>query len=486
MKDAYTIRVNLKGGIVSVGELKSILTVLKTAQISEVSFGLRQQLIFHLPHSRSVYLGFELSKMNRSYEVDTNLRPNIVSSYVAEEVFQKGNWITEGIYKDILDSFDYDPTLKVNISDNSQSFTPFFSGHLNFVSSNEPNFWYCYLRKPKTNEVHVYSKLIFTNEIVHLSKFVENRLIENPALSVSEIFDSIPDMISVPNEKELKLPKFTLPYYEGFNRYGKKTWLGIYQRNEHFTTDFLLELCELALASKIGELCLTPWKSIIVKGISEVDRPYWSAILAKHNINVRHAANELNWQVEDASEDALKLKKQLVENFNKLDIRTFGICFGIKTIPKTEVFASIMVRRRRFKLFNFIPTFFVYDISYTEDFDPNGRIKVYFSRGVQRFNLPEQLRRSVLLYNENYLGKVREKPISESKNTKKSKPETIEVHQCPSCLSVYDSRFGDNLAGIPAGITFENLPNEYVCGVCEEPKSNFKIIIVEDLVKTIV
>jgi rubredoxin len=105
---------------------------------------------------------------------------------------------------------------------------------------------------------------------------------------------------------------------------------------------------------------------------------------------------------------------------------------------------------------------------------------VYFAQGIQKVNLPEQLRRSVLLYNhqlsENTIKKL-EDQIQESEIKKAKK---IRAYQCKTCLSVYDSRYGDELAGIPAGITFENLPKEYCCGVCEGEKANFRIIELED------
>ena len=480
MNNFYKIRINFKGGVVSPGELKQILEAAKSAHVNEVRLSLRQQLILHLPHPFARRFEKSLADLNLKFQIDSNEKPNLVSSYVAEDVFQKGNWITEGIYKDIFDTFDFDTKLKINISDNAQSFTPFFSGHLNFVSSSTPNFWYLFLRKPKTNSVYSYDKLIFSNEIAKVSKSIEESLEQFPENEAKDVFKNIPKIISIAKEEELKLPKFTLPYYEGFNRYGKKTWLGIYRRNELFSVSFLLEMCDLCLFTKLGEICFTPWKSLIIKGIEERDRKYWSSILAKHNINVRHAANELNWQVEDDSEEALKLKNELVESFNRQDIRTFGICFGIKTVQKTEVFASIMVQRRGTKLFNFIPLFNVYDISYTEDFDPNGRTKVYFSQGIQKVNLPEQLRRAVLHYNhqlsENSIKKLGDQ-IQESETKKVKK---IKAYQCTTCLSVYDSRYGDELAGVPAGITFENLPKEYCCGVCEESKSNFRMIELED------
>ncbi|CAH0994744.1 hypothetical protein EMA8858_00856 [Emticicia aquatica] len=484
MKDFYTIRVNFKGGIASPGELKNILLAAQESQVHEVRFGLRQQLILHLLHPFARTFEQKMILQSIDFQSDSNEFPNIISSYVAEEVFQKGNWLTEGIYKDILDLFDYKSLLKINLSDNQQSFTPYFSGHLNFIASENPNFWYLYIRLPKTNKVFSFDKLIFSNEIPKLCKQLEERILsnENPYLEdIEQLFLTVPTLISLPKENELEPANFTLPYYEGFNRYGKKTWLGIYRRNEFFSVKFLIKLCELCQETKIGEICLTPFKSLIIKGIDEVNRGKWSNILSEFNINVRHAANELNWQVEDDSDEALQLKLSLVEAFDKQDLRTFGLCFGIKTRPKTEVYASIMVQRRRFKLFNFIPFYFVYDISYTEDFNPNGRTKKYFEKSILRFNLAEQLRRNVLKYNK----MIAENAIKtaglrdDHKETEVERPSTKKVHQCKHCFTIYDADFGDLVNNIPAGIPFSKLPTSYICPTCEAEKKDFKAIEVK-------
>ena len=484
MKDFYTIRINFKGGIVSPGELKYILKAAQESQVDEVRFGLRQQLILHLPHPFARTFEQAMLLQSIDFQVDSNEYPNIISSYVAEEVFQKGNWLTEGIYKDILDLFDYKSLLKINISDNQQSFTPYFSGHLNFISSSNPNFWYLYIRLPKTNKVFSFDKLIFSNEISKVCRQLEEQILiqeEQYIDNIDALFAIIPSLISLPKETELEPAKFTLPYYEGFNRYGKKTWLGIYRRNEYFNVKFLIKLCELCQETKIGEICLTPFKSLIIKGIDEKNREKWSNVLSEFNINVRHAANELNWQVEDDSDDALRLKMSLVEIFDKIDLRTFGLCFGIKTRPRTEVYASIMVQRRRFKLFNFVPLHFVYDISYTEDFNPNGRTKKYFETSILRINLDEQLRRSVLKYNK----MTAENAIKaaglrdDHKEKEEIRPSTKKVYKCKHCFTIYDADFGDLLNKIPAGVPFSKLPASYVCPTCEAEKKDFKVIEVK-------
>ena len=113
-----------------------------------------------------------------------------------------------------------------------------------------------------------------------------------------------------------------------------------------FRLPFLLDVCTLCLKTRIGELCITPWKSLIIKGIEEKDRATWSYVLGKHNINVRHAANELAWQTEDHTDDGTDLKNYVIRYFEKNDTRTFGLCFGVQTRAKSEVFGSVLIRKR--------------------------------------------------------------------------------------------------------------------------------------------
>ncbi|UBM57354.1 rubredoxin [Marinilongibacter aquaticus] len=472
MRDGFqTIRINFLGGIASPGELRDLLLAMRSCEVSRVRFGLRQQLLFRMSVLHEKNFSQRMKTLNQRFSVDKNTHPNIVSSYVSEEVFQTGNWLSEGIYKDVFDSFDRNPELKVNISDAEQSFTPFFSGHINFISSAQANFWHLYVRKPKTNSLLSYDKLIFSNEIGAVSAKIEENILNGN----SDCFEDLVLGISSKAKQTLKLPKFSLPYYEGFNRYGKKSWLGIYKRDEYFSISFLIDLCTLCINTKIGEICLSPWKSIIVKNINEKDRKKWSALLAQHDINVRHAANELNWQVEDNSTAALKLKMKLARYFNKKDLRTFGICLGIKTLPKTEVFASILVTQRSLKA---LPIFKVYDITYTTDYDPNGREVAFYAKSILPFQLKSRLRKSILEFNTHIAGK----PLSEKIETPdiSERPSQIKtVQQCPNCLAVYDPEFGDILNDISPGVPFEELPTEHRCPICETEKQAFKIISLE-------
>jgi rubredoxin len=475
MKDYSLLKINLMGGIVSSGTLQYILSAAREAGIREVSFGARQQIFMYVKAeivrgSGIVELKKKLYESNIHFEIDSDNFPNIITSYCAEEVFPTGQWISEGIYNDIFDGFDYQPKLKVNISDFQQSFTPFFTGNLNFIASNTQNFWYLYVRPKQSNKVFRFPILIYTLEIPKICKRIEEVIWGNAEMDETEIYERViakGEIISQVILEDLKLPKFSLPYYEGFNRYGDKTWLGIYRRNETFSLDFLKEVCELCLEIKIGQICTTPWKSLIIKGIENKHRNLWDKLLGKYTINVRHAANELNWQVEDLASEGLALKKAIIREFDEEDVRTFGLSFAVQTRSKSEVFGSVVVKKR--KIFGGISS--VFDIYHTADFNPNTRELVLFEKGVNKSHVPEILQRlTKRFYAQNSKNEV---SVVKQKEVKVFDLPPIRVHQCKVCFTIYDERFGDSVNEIPIGVKFLDLPSTYWCPVCESAKSEF-------------
>jgi len=484
MATIATIKINFKGGIISPGDLYNIIVAARKSGVLYVRFGLRQQLLFDVSPEEIKNITAELNLLECPFEINKDGCPNIVSSYPAEEIFITNTWLSEGVYKDIFDLVDYEPRLKINVSDSNQSFTPMLTGNINWVASPvAQHFWHLFIRFPRTNTIYEWKDIVYTNDVARMSKEIESviydheeKFIDNPAASGDQLYAMVSsgNYITKPAEIKLKLPSFNLPYYEGLNRYHDKSWLGIYRRDELFSIDFLKEICLLCLQTKVGQLCSTPWKSIIIKGIEEKDRLHWNYLLAKYQVNVRHAANELNFQVEDNCSEGLALKDYLVKYLSRDDIRTFGICFGIKTRSKNEVFSSVLIRKRplfrigRWVLFHF------YDILCAKGFNPNERTGFVFSRGNPKFLLPEQLRRVILSFYA-HEAKVFAEPENNSirKELTAKVEKKVYVHQCIHCLSVYDEAVGDPDNGIVAGTSFEKLPEGFSCSLCEGPVADF-------------
>jgi rubredoxin len=476
MRDYFNIKINLPGGIASPGRLKDILSAMWQARVRYVRLGSRQQLLFTVHYEEMRALEKAMHGLAVTFETNSQRLPNIISSYCGEDVFRTGQWLGASEYHTVLDSFDFKPLLKVNISDSNQSFTPFFTGNLNFISSRVPHFWYLYIRPKQGNSLVKWPDLIYTNEIGRVSKVIESLITDKNDLDPEQLYKLVKGKISYisqPASEELELPSFSLPYYEGFNRYESRTWLGLYRRDEQFSIEFLLDVCALCLKSRIGEICLTPWKSLIIKGIEDQFRQEWSNILGKHNINVRHAANELAWQTEDQTDEGTSLKKELVRYIEKNDTRTFGLCFGIQTRPKSEVFGSILIRKRPLLQIGQLAIFSVYDLYYKENFNPNSRKDILFEKGLFKIHLAGQVDRLCRKFSNRRSIENSVISMQEAEELKSTAVADRITHQCPDCMTVYDDHYGDLLQNIPAGIRFADLPPDYCCATCDTKKVEF-------------
>lgn len=479
-KSPVTIKVNCPGGILPTGTLVSLLAVLESLDIRCIQFGLRQCIYFKVDTSRLSLFYDTIGKTSIPFERDPDEHPNVVSSYPGAEIFNTHSWLSEGVYKDILDSMDFKPRLKININDHSQSFTPFFTGNINWIASDRaPHFWYLYLRLPKTNTILSWDEMVYTNDLMAYSRVLDEFLSDHPITRPDQAEPAVlflkkrikrSGWITREKEHELNLPGFTLPYYEGLNPYNNRFWLGIYQRNETYALSFLQDLCALSRESHIGQLCITPWKSIIIKGIEEKNKRSWEQLLDRHQINIRHALNELNFQLEDHSPDGLKLKKYLVHQFNTDDVRTHGICFGIKTRQKSEVFSSILISKRYLVHgfgFRILP---VYDILVAKDFNPNERTEYKFSTGLFRYLLADQLMLCIdSYYRAQTITTVRNEPVKPVVSAAVPDSEPVYVLQCTRCLTLADPN-----PGRFAGSLDRELPEHLVCSVCDSDAGYFQ------------
>lgn len=478
MRYAFQFKVNFTGGIISPGYLLHIMNALEEAGIEEVRIGLRQQLLIHASNKNHDKLVAAFEKNEIAYEVNKNDYPNIISSYPAEGIFAPDSWLREGVFKDIFDLFDYTPRLKINISDANQSFTPFFTGHINWIASSSVHFWYLFIRFPKMQELYQWPELIYTNDIPRLSKNIEELILlqkvaDGPSLQ-QMVNETIP-LIAKPIDHPLQLPKFQLPYYEGFNNYGNKTWLGIYRRDELFPVKFLKDIANSCLKTKVGQLYTTPWKSIVIKGIESADRSLWDYILGKYRINVRHASNELGWQVEDNSDEGLTIKRHIIRLFDKEDVRTFGLCFAVKTQHKSMLFGSVLIERKYGIIRGKTVPLDSYDISYTESFNPNSSHYTLFREAVKKENLDTYLISVCKYYYETQSEEANDAVIdfiAPAEEPAKEIPSM--VYQCLHCLTVYDETEGDPSAQVPVGTSFTELPDSYYCSLCEAPKNELR------------
>ncbi|MDF9799543.1 rubredoxin [Catalinimonas alkaloidigena] len=467
-------RVFAKGGIISPGDFSKVLEIAQELGSDYVHLGARQDILFPIRISNMEKVGELLKQLPLKYEYQSKDRENIVSSYVTLDVMPSTSWLAPHIYHYILDSFDYEPSDKINITDPTQGMVPLFTGNINFIASNIDNYWYMYIRYSALDaKPWCCPDLIYGFDLAKVSRAIEALKAVANKISPAEIYAQLKTKLHFNARtlaQPLEYPEMIFPYFEGINRAeSDKYWMGLYWRNNRFTIKFLEVFCNQCLKTNIGIICLTPWKSILIKGVMEKDKLEWEKILGKYGINMRHSSLELNWHLPVADQDALELKNYLVRALDQQDISTYGLSFSIKTQKHVVLFTSIVIEREEAENEE---DAYQYNILYAKDFNPNFFEYYYYARAVNRDIIPSLLIELSKKYYEQLNTKKTAPPDSEKSQTHQESHKL--VFQCSECLSVYDEAYGDTLAKVPAGTPFSLLPDSFRCSVCGSPKSKFR------------
>ncbi len=147
-------------------------------------------------------------------------------------------------------------------------------------------------------------------------------------------------------------------------------------------------------------------------------------------IDSGHSQLEMNGHVPVDDTNALELKKFLVRSFDKNDISTYRLTFGIRNdVGKRSHFASVIIEKNStptiVKDFKVRPTF---NVLYFENFDPNAQKYISYPQDIDKIELPGLLMELSKKYFEQ-LGKVN--PKEETIKKRDEKPTQV-VHQCQS------------------------------------------------------
>lgn len=467
-------RIFIKGGVLSPGELKQIIKMAENLGLSTIKFGSRQDILFPYKESNK-----EITDQYPNLILDASVKKNyqnIVCSYVSADILPATNWLKGSTYLYILEQIRHTPTLKINITDPKQQLVPLYNGQINFIASENEDYWYLNLNLPNWEKDVTYPVLVYSWDIPKIAEAIEE--FHEETTDVQLLFDLINEKIDTNSrtfDKILEVPFQPFPYYEGMNKMGiNEYWLGLYWRNNEYDVAFLKEFCDFCLESRVGKICITPWKSFIVKGINKKYKLSLEKLLGKKGINIRHSSLELNWHLPVDDKEALSLKKFIVSNFDQNDISTYGLNFGIDDREKRETyFTSTVIEKNNIptivKNYNIRPTF---NVLYCKNFNPNTKEYIYYAQDVDKMELPGLLMELSKLYFEK-LGNDDDKKNIKKEETKLAKKE---VYQCSACLTVYDADYGDKNNNIEPGTSFKDIPLDYTCAVCDATKDTYKLI----------
>ena len=454
-----------KGGIISPNELLHISQWAEEHDIQSLHLGSRQDILINI--SEPQIHNLEASFQSKLCIIEKNSNSNISSSYVASDIFQSQSWLTSANYLYILETIRHQPKIKINIVDPRQNLVPLFYGDINFIASDIEEYWYLFIRDPNWSEGSYYPSLINSKDIGAYCDIIEQ--LWQKTQSEIELFTTISERMSTDNrslEKHLQVDIELFPYYEGMHRYGiDKFWLGFYRRKNSYNVNVLQNLAKRCINDRIANICITPWKSFIIKGIPSSSKLQWEYMLGSFGINVRHSQLEMNWHLPANDLEALLAKQHIVAELERRDVSTYGLTLGIYQLDRAP-FSTIAIIKKH----NQDTIAQSYDIRHAENFDPALRIYKTYAQDVTIDAIPnliEELCQSFFQRLES-AESLTPKPTLEFNNTN-----TVQIFQCNECLSIYDPGVGDSTADIAASTPFKQLPENYECSCCGAPKSAF-------------
>lgn len=463
------IRIFVRGGIISPGDFLKILLVAEKLGAEYINFGSRQDILFAAKEKNKNILVETFQSINTDFEINTFQHQNISSSYVSQDIQQGKKWLASHTYHYVLNSFDYRPKLRINVVDPSQSLVPLFTGQINFIASNQENYWFVYLRFTEIHNVPwQLPLLVFGEDLNKVSKALEESPMITENWDYQKVYAFLTENVQMNNQpvtENLVLPETHFPYYEGINRLADgKYWLGLYWRNNEYRITNLKKMMEHCIETEIGKVSLTPWKSFIIKGIQEKNVSSWEKLMGSSGMNLRHSALELNWHLPALDQEALDLKFFLVRELDQLDVSTHGLTFTIKTTNDITLFTSVVIEKNTAS-----ENTTTYNIGHSKNFNQNlGQYQTYAS------NVPKSILAALIVeLSHLYFERIQDEKTTSPKIQLIRDQVNKNLYQCIHCQTIYDERLGDKIAGIAPETPFVNLPKTYLCATCSGSLKSF-------------
>jgi|GEM_PF-687860 len=483
MPKKISVEVYCNGGIVSPGELRKIAMAAQQFGATHLQLGNRQEIRFAIHAEAIEEFNVRFKLLSLPYSIGVHKNFNIISSCLVKDILKTRVWLTEGEYRDILQSFDFQPAIAINVIDPDQYAIPLFTGVLNFVASVIEDYWNVYFSLPQQGEQGWMPILIQSDKIASFSMFVQTCIHAQDQISLSELMDEL-YQLDTWNFKKVDsypvIPEYHFFPVEGFHPSGNSHWLGIFNKHNEFSISLIDAICVEALESNLGTIYITPWDSFLLKNISTERILPWENLLGLYDVNTGHAAHELNWNMNEWNDNSNEIRAYVNDYFRSKDKRTEGLIIGVNNDPNDNFYSIKIVEEALFTLFG--RSFFsMYHLRFKEDFNPNNPVDKSFMDYIQKKNLPEFISYLTLEYYSKKKAIVdKTKKISDKKNIPAiiKQKITIElVYQCSTCLTLYDPKYGDVDEGIVAGTLFEELPQNYSCPVCSNSKKGFILLV---------
>lgn len=401
-------------------------------------------------------------------------RPNIVTTRAVAPRSQRTAWLGEGGYDAILQGFQSNPAIAVDIVDPVQHSVPLFTGQAHFVATPEPDYWQLYLNViPEGDRIEL-TQAIHSQDIASVTGLVHQHYLAYGTLDPTQLQAAIEQLLG---NRLRTLGTIALHHNNrirpivGFKRdpQSDRFSLGIPVQRFPLPGPFLIDLSMLADRCGITTAHLSPWKSLLVHGIPPAERNSFEKLLLRHRINLNPGAWDhvtLNgWRSPRLVHCAHELISALNTHAPHAADLTLALVDDIMTLPDTPIVIRAKRSTHPLSRFQRSPRFSLFARDRFEHGNPT-----LVSHG-------RELRFKALL--EALLALIEDYGATEINMETKAVPKArtaplLNAHRCSECGTEYSALYGDPLGGIKAGTPFDELPADWACPTCEAPLGSYK------------
>ena len=458
------VKIPSVGGRVAVKDLAKSVKLAINHGIENAWFSARQELLFVLP-SDVKQTQFKAALLELQIKTNETKTRNIVTSLPANGIFPSRAWLHSGKYTNIVMAFEYAPSLTISVIDPRQDFVPVMDSELNFIASDQTDYWYLYLCLGDVAlPPLIWPVLIDSKSIAPLSEQIETLVAQGK--TAAQIIETLGQSNAFQTTSYTQIPspiEQNHPQYDGFFRIGDLYWLGIYNAGQSMPIFKLEHLLSLCAAQHIDYIDLSTWGSIVIKGLKRNRLNEWNQYLGLNNLNIGPAYSELNWKLDPFNRAHHGLKIKVNQALQQASLRTWGLSLGVASETR-RIRPSILIKMTEPKWWRRT----TYALYHAKHFNPVNGEYVLFDEGMGQKELINSVKNLIAQYQRQLRFTIA--PINIDRPVMKT------AHQCIICQTQYLPEYGDPTQNVAVGTAFSELSNDYHCPVCEGDKAKIMVM----------
>lgn len=455
-RKSETLILQTAGGLLSAPLLRQLADTARANGAGRVRATCRQELILDgLPPHRVRDVWSMLP--NERFRLDReDHEPNIVTTAPVAGIRPGRDWLTPGVFQDLLADLPFRPQLPVSIADPVQPFLPSRMGQVSFLAMEQPDTWALEVVLPNATDTWRAPGTLHAHDLSPAIERIQRFYLRPTGDPAVELFTRLEDLLRSDNGpvEEVTVPSYAPPGHAASLPMPEDGW----------PATFLQELAVWALQRDNVTLSLTPWRTLLVRGIEEEDTRTVARLCAVNRIP-REASP---WHTHVlATPECTADAHALCDALTRVSPTNPGVSLAVTSNAGSLDTHLHLERRRPATLGGLRPARYTLTL---RDLD-NTRATTA-ERVIEGLHLPE-VTTEILAWLD-LRSALLAPPESVPATPMETKPApTHDHHTCMDCLTVYDSDFGDPLAHIAPGVPFESLPDEWQCPTCGAPATQF-------------